>query len=289
MEILRYLQTHLSPFQLSVFRLAVWLVLLTAIFVPVERLWAVRRQKISRPALGTDLAYFFLNSMLPALILAYPLYYLGSAAHRFLPWHVHLTVAAMPVWLQLAAAFVVGQVGAYWGHRWSHEWPLLWRFHAVHHSSEEIDFLVNTRAHPLDMVFTRLCGYIPLFLLGLAQPPANADPLIPILIVLIGTFWGFFVHANVRWRFGPLEWLIATPAFHHWHHTQGAMTDRNYAATLPWLDRLFGTYYMPKQQWPERYGTDTPVSRNLLGQLVDPLLPEVKRPTVKGDDLATQD
>jgi len=276
METLHYLQTHLSPYRLNMLRLGIWLVLLAAIFVPSEWLWAVRRKKILRPALRTDLSYFFLNSMLPAFILAYPLYYLGLAAHRFLPWHVHLAVAAMPVWLQLAAAFVVSQVGAYWGHRWSHEWPLLWRFHAVHHSSEDIDFLVNTRAHPLDMVFTRLCGYIPLFLLGVAQPPANADPLIPTLIVLIGTFWGFFVHANLRWRFGPLEWLIATPVFHHWHHTRGAMTDRNYAATLPWLDRLFGTYYMPKNQWPERYGTDTPVSSNLAVQLVDPFFPPNK-------------
>jgi sterol desaturase/sphingolipid hydroxylase (fatty acid hydroxylase superfamily) len=242
----------------------------------VERLWAVRKQKVARKALGADLVYFFLNSLLPAIILAYPLYYLGTTVHRFLPYHVHLAVAAMPIWLQLVAAFVVGQVGAYWGHRWSHEVPLLWRFHAVHHSSEDIDFLVNTRAHPLDMVFTRLCGYIPLFLLGLAQPPANADPLIPILIVLIGTFWGFFVHANVRWRFGPIEWLVATPAFHHWHHTRGEMTDRNYAATLPWLDRLFGTYYLPKKQWPAAYGTDTPVSSNLAVQLVDPFFPPNK-------------
>jgi sterol desaturase/sphingolipid hydroxylase (fatty acid hydroxylase superfamily) len=276
MEILRYLQTHLSPFQLSVFRLVVWLVLLAAIFVPAERLLAVRRQKVMRKSLWTDLAYFFLNSLLPAIILGYPIYYLGLAAHKFLPYHVHLAVAAMPVWLQLVAGFLAVQLGAYWAHRWAHEIPLLWRFHAIHHSAEEIDWLVNMRAHPLDMVFVRLCGYVLLFLLGLAQPTGQANVLMPIVIALIGTFWGFFVHANVRWRFGPLEWLIATPAFHHWHHTHGEMTDRNYAATLPWLDRLFGTYYMPKGRWPERYGTDTPVSPNLLGQLVDPLLPPNK-------------
>ena len=133
--------------------------------------------------------------------------------------------------------------------------------------------MVNTRAHPIDMVFTRFCGYVLIFLLGLAQPAGQAGDLLPIAIAIFGAFWGFFIHANVRWRFGPLEWLIATPAFHHWHHTRSGMIDRNYAATLPWLDQLFGTYYMPKKQWPERYGTDTPVSPNLSAQLLDPFFP----------------
>jgi sterol desaturase/sphingolipid hydroxylase (fatty acid hydroxylase superfamily) len=276
MEILHYLQIHLSPFQLNVVRLAVWLVLLAAIFIPLERLAAVRRQRVARKALGIDIAYYFLNNLLPAIILAYPLYYLGWAVHRVLPYHVSLAVAALPVWLQLFAAFLAAQVGAYWAHRWSHEVPFLWRFHAVHHSAEEIYFLVNSKAHPLDMVFTRLCGFILIFLLGLAQTPTQAGDMLPIMIALIGAFWGFFVHANVRWRFGPLEWLIATPAFHHWHHTRTEMTDRNYAATLPWLDMLFGTYYMPKKRWPESYGTDTPVSMNFAVQLVDPFFPSNK-------------
>ncbi len=276
MEILRYLQTHLSPFQLNGVRLAIWLAILAVVFVPLERLFSLRRQKVARKGLPTDLAYYFLNNLLPGIALAYPVYYLGLAVNAVLPWHVHLWVAAMPVWAQLLGGFLAAQIGAYWGHRWTHEWPFLWRFHAVHHSAEEIDFLVNSRAHPLDMMFTRFCGYILIFLLGLANPPTQAGDLLPLAIVFAGTFWGFFVHANVRWRFGPLEWLVATPAFHHWHHTLGEMADRNYAATLPWLDRLFGTYYMPKKRWPEAYGTDTPVSTNLAVQLVDPFFPPSK-------------
>ncbi len=67
----------------------------------------------------------------------------------------------------------------------------------------------------------------------------------PALIVLVVTMWGFFIHANVRWRLGPLEWLISTPAFHHWHHTLAEPRDRNYASMLPWMDWIFGTYYLP--------------------------------------------
>src|SRR3546814_18159266 len=64
----------------------------------------------------------------------------------------------------------------------------------------------------------------------------------PVYITLIGTVWAFFVHANVRWRFGPLEQLVSTPHFHNWHHTNDEHRDRNYEALVPWVDRLYGTY-----------------------------------------------
>jgi sterol desaturase/sphingolipid hydroxylase (fatty acid hydroxylase superfamily) len=41
---------------------------------------------------------------------------------------------------------------------------------------------------------------------------------------------------------------------------------------LPWIDKLFGTFHLPKQ-WPDKYGIDTPIAHNLSGQLLDPLLP----------------
>ena len=30
--------------------------------------------------------------------------------------------------------------------------------------------------------------------------------------------------------------------------------DVNFAIHFPWLDKLFGTYYMPPKQWPSGYG-----------------------------------
>ena len=97
--------------------------------------------------------------------------------------------------------------------------------------------------------------------------------LVPILYALVGTVWSFFIHANVRWRFGWLEWLVSTPAFHHWHHTRDGpeYINKNYAAIFPWVDKLFGTFYLPKKQWPVKYGIDAPMAPGLAGQLLQPL------------------
>lgn len=119
-------------------------------------------------------------------------------------------------------------------------------------------------------MFIRLCGLIPIYLLGLGAPQSVQGTLVATLVMLLVTVWGFFIHANVRWRLGPLEWLISTPAFHHWHHTRAAPRDHNYASMLPWMDRLFGTHYLPRAQWPTDYGVDTPLPRSLVGQLIHP-------------------
>jgi len=271
---------------LSVFRLCVWLVLLTVIFAPLERLFALHPQKIFRKAILTDVAYYFLSSLVPGFLLGFPLALVAWLVHHAIPEAFTSAVAAGPAWLRIVGALVVGDIGFYWGHRFTHEIPFLWRFHAIHHSAEHVDFLVNTRAHPVDMVFTRLCGLVPLYVLGLASPLPGSASLIPIIVLLLGTVWGFFIHANLRWRFGPLEWLIATPGFHHWHHSNDgpAYVNKNYAALLPFVDRLFGTLYLPKDQQPARYGIDEPLPTNFVGQLVQPFLISKVRTALQSAD-----
>jgi len=248
------------------------LLLVMAIFVPLERLFAARRQKFLRRAFFTDLGYYFIGSLVPKLLLIVPLSLLAWGAHRAVPGGLYAFTARMPMGMRLAAALVVGEFGYYWGHRWMHEIPVLWRFHAIHHSAEEMDWLINTRAHPVDVFFGRFCGLVPIYLLGLAQPLGNTLDSVPLLFALIGSLWGFFVHANVNWRFGPLEWLVTTPAFHHWHHTNDspALIDKNYAAMLPCIDRLFGTHYLPRHL-PEKYGISGDMPTQLSSQILKPL------------------
>ncbi len=176
--------------------------------------------------------------------------------HHFIPSGLYAWEAQIPLRVRFVLAIVVGEFGTYWGHRWSHEIPLLWRFHAIHHNAQEMDWLVNTRAHPLDMFFGRFSGLLPIYVLGLAQPTATTVDLVPVIYTLVGTVWSFFIHANISWRFGVLEKLVATPAFHHWHHTNDGAEyiNKNYATIFPWVDILFGTLYLPKRRWPKKYG-----------------------------------
>jgi len=271
MEILTKVEHHLLPFVTDFFRLTVWLALLMIVFVPLERIFGLHKQKVFRTGFLSDLTYYFLNSLLPKMLLILPMAAIGWGLHFLVPDAVQEHVEAMPLAMRFAASLVVGEFGFYWGHRWCHEIPFLWRFHAIHHSAEEMDWLVNTRAHPLDMVFTRLCGFIPLYVVGLAQPTTETLDVVPLLVVLTGTLWGFFIHSNLNWRFGPLEWLIATPAFHHWHHTYAEPLNKNYSSMLPWVDRIFRTYHMPKAQWPERYGIEAEIAPDLASQLLDPI------------------
>jgi sterol desaturase/sphingolipid hydroxylase (fatty acid hydroxylase superfamily) len=145
----------------------------------------------------------------------------------------------------------------------------------VHHSPAQLDWLVNTRAHPVDWLFVRLCGLLPLSLLGLAQPGQAGLDWVPLLVTLFGSAWGYFIHANLRWRAGWLEQVLATPAFHHWHHEDlgiGGRGHGNFAAFMPVLDRLFGTLHLPAHDWPQRYGTDEPPLPSWLDQILGPFM-----------------
>ncbi len=253
----------------DILRLSIWLILLGFVFLPIERFFALSRHTILRKEIGNDLGYFYLNGLLMSTLLGVPLAILAWAANRIVPESFLQIVAALPMWASLPISLVIAEIGFYWSHRWTHQIPLLWRFHAIHHSAPRVDYMVNTRMHPVDMVFERLVGLAPLYVLGLAHPTPSGS-LVPVIVTLAGTFWGFFIHANVRWRLGPLEWLVSTPAFHHWHHTRFDHIDRNYAPLFPWMDRIFGTLYLPRDKWPDEYGIQGEMDTTFSGQLVQP-------------------
>jgi sterol desaturase/sphingolipid hydroxylase (fatty acid hydroxylase superfamily) len=263
---------HVTALILQVVRLCLWLAIMLAVFAPLEHFFAVRQAKLFHKGWATNLGWYFLNSLVPIFLLGPPSALIAWGIHAVLPTAVTGAAAALPLWARMIGAMVVGELGFYWGHRWSHEIPLLWRFHAIHHSAEELNFLVNTRAHPVDMVFTRLCGLVLLYATGLASPVGPHPALIPALVLFIGSMWSFFIHANLRWRLGPLEEVISSPAFHHWHHTRDDHRDHNYASMLPFMDRVFGTFYLPRE-WPSAYGIDRPMPESVTAQLLEPFAP----------------
>lgn len=274
-ETLHAWQAGLPPLVFDFLKFFNGLVLLAVIFVPLERLFSLRPKAALRPGWRNDVAYYFLSSVLPNRLIVLPVAALLWALQSVAPQGLLPGLGQLPGWARFAAAMVFAEIGFYWGHRWLHASPRLWRFHAVHHSATELDWLVNTRAHPVDLVFVRLCGLLPLYVLGLAQSARGEVDWVALLVTLVGSLWGYVIHANLRWRFGWLEHVVATPAFHHWHHDHlgaGGRQHGNYAAFLPVLDRLFGTWRLPAEAWPRRYGTDEPVRPGLVDQIMAPFM-----------------
>ncbi len=274
-ETLHHIQTALPGWAIEAVKFANGLVLLTVLFVPLERLFPLQRQAALRQGWRTDVAYYFLTSLLPGKIIVLPVLALLWLMHAIAPQGILTGVSDLPGWARFALGMLVAEFGFYWGHRAMHASAMLWRFHAVHHSARELDWLVNTRAHPVDLVVVRLCGYLPLYLLGLAAPAGNTLDWVPLLVTLVGSTWGYVLHANLQWPLASLERVIATPAFHHWHHEHlGAdgTQHSNYAATLPLMDMLFGTFRASNAKWPERYGTDEPVPSALIDQVMAPFM-----------------
>jgi sterol desaturase/sphingolipid hydroxylase (fatty acid hydroxylase superfamily) len=169
-------------------------------------------------------------------------------------------LSRLPLLAQAVLMIILADFVGYWVHRAFHQnW--LWRFHAIHHSSVDVDWLSAVRLHPLNDAVMRVAAAVPLLALGFA--PLALMTIAPILGVL-----ALVVHANVDWDWGPLRTVIASPRFHRWHHTdESEARDKNFAGLFPLWDILFGTYYMPRDRVPTVFGTTTPVPAGLLGQL----------------------
>ncbi|MFM7736787.1 MAG: sterol desaturase family protein [Alphaproteobacteria bacterium] len=244
-------------------------------FAMLERLWPAVARHRSLAASRCDLAWWFFTPLVTkaltrlAIVIAVVAVVLASGRS---PDRASLgamlapreSIARLPFILQLAGFLLVSDLAAYAMHRLFHHRPL-WRFHAVHHSSTEVDWLSAVRIHPVNDALMRLAQAVPILSLGF--DPALLAGWVPVL-----AFQSILVHANVPWDFGPLRWVIASPAFHRQHH---ALDDdgvgRNFAALFPFIDLAFGTFQLPAGE-PERFGAPgADVPDDFAGQLAWPL------------------
>lgn len=260
----------IMPILATAASLTLWLVLLTTIFVPLEWLFAVNRQPVLRKGLAADIGFYFMSGFIPTFVLAFPLAAIAATAQQILPPAYYIWVIGLPIWLQIATALIIGEFGFYWGHRIMHQVPWLWRFHAIHHDPARMDWLINTRAHPIDIIFTRMCGLTLVAIAGFGTPGSGSGSLIPVIVLLTGTFWAFFIHSNLKVNLGPLEHILSSPRFHHWHHSRDDHPNHNFASVLPIYDRLFGTHYLPARQWPPSYGIAVPPPEELADDVAAP-------------------
>jgi len=238
----------------SLIGLAAAFAILSVVFRLIEKRWAWRR---------VDVIWWFVT----------PFFSRAAALCATLAAGVALAVTRRPVgatWFraqplaaQMIEVLLITDLAGYWMHRAFHRGPL-WRIHAVHHSAESLDWLAATRVHPLNEIVTRVAQLVPLIVAGF--DPRVVGAAVPLL-----TLHAIFIHADVTWDFGPLRWLLSSPRFHRWHHTSEAEgLDRNFAGLFPWIDLLFGTFYMPRGRAPEVFGVREGMPRGFTRQLLYP-------------------
>ena len=219
-----------------------FLLLTAGLFAPLEAWFPARAAASTNKALVTALGLFLLNLVLMELLGAPVLDLLEET----------LASDEAPSGLKVALVFVLADIAGYWAHRLMHRVPVLWRFHAVHHAPTHLAWFEAWRQHPIDFVLHGLAVGVPGALLGASLSDIAS-------VVLLRKAFTSFLHANVRWRFGLFEWVLATPAFHQVHHSADPHDhDHNFAGTFPLTDLVFGTHRAPA--FPPVLGLEQPDS-----------------------------
>jgi sterol desaturase/sphingolipid hydroxylase (fatty acid hydroxylase superfamily) len=205
--------------------------------------------------LVTDLCYWFVIPLIARylrigmLVVGAALLFGITSAEGLIAFYDdgHGPLAQLPLAVQAAIFLVGSDVMNYWIHRAFHR-PAMWRYHALHHASEDLDWLSAARFHPINIFLGSVASDVVLLVAGIS----------PNVLVFLGPFTvahSAFVHANLNWTLGPLRYVLAGPVFHRWHHTSvDRGGEKNFASTFPILDVLFGTFYMPADRRPDAYG-----------------------------------
>jgi sterol desaturase/sphingolipid hydroxylase (fatty acid hydroxylase superfamily) len=222
----------------------VWLLGLSLLFVILERIAPRRRFWLGRPLFVSDVFYLVFNSEILGVLLGV----LSINMLQYVPRASWGLVSSWRLWAQLPVLLLVMDFTQWLIHNSLHRIPWLWKFHKVHHSIEDLDWIGNWRFHWFEGVFYRAILYVPAALFGFSGAAM-------FWYGVFATLVAHFAHANLRLHIGPLKYVLNSPEMHVWHHTHpdSGPFNRNFGLTLSVWDWLFGTAYCPGYD-PARLG-----------------------------------
>lgn len=242
------------------------LLLMAVIFVPIEMVFPRNKQQSKfHEEWRTDLLYFVISH----LFIQFFGVITQKPAKIFFGWiglaDLQHWVQQLPYVIELFFAFLVTDLFQYAAHRFFHSHTYLWRFHSVHHSTKNMDWLAGSRTHFVDIFVTRSMTFVPLYIFGFSEITFNT-------YIIFMAIHAVLIHANTRINFGFLKYIFATPQYHHWHHCEDPrFYGKNFATIFPFIDMLFGTYYLPGNTWPEGTGLrEAHFPKGYVNQLVYP-------------------
>jgi sterol desaturase/sphingolipid hydroxylase (fatty acid hydroxylase superfamily) len=214
----------------------------------VERLWpAVPRGPLARAHL-VDAGYLGLYALVGPFITL-----LNTGFAVIVSHHAHfLMLRRLPLVPQVVAValILVGIDAMNWAaHAANHRSATLWRFHALHHSQEDMSVFTTFRTHPLSHV-SYLVALLPALVL-------EASGTVPAVGLIVYACLVTLPHANLRWTFGPLGRVLVSPAYHRLHHASSPVEGRravNFGFVLVCWDRLAGCAVYPFGRQPVATG-----------------------------------
>ena len=206
-------------------------------FLVIERVWPAQERPLVARGHRHDLIFAALHAtilvpFMTALTLA-----TVALVHRAAPWMVLPRTDAVPRWLVIAVIVVAMDACNWLVHLANHRVRMLWRFHELHHSQEDMSVLTVFRTHPLIHV-SYLVALLPVIVL-LANGVMTTT-----ILVLYGAMVAL-AHSNTRLGFGPLGRVFVSPNFHRIHHRLDGRQDVNLGFVLSVWDQLAGRAVFP--------------------------------------------
>ncbi len=260
-----------------------WLLLISAVMFTLERLFPWRKnQEILRDGFVQDLFWMVFNTqyvswMLAIVTVGLVSWFNSAFVHFGFPTPESLgLIAQSPAWVQFAVFFLIKDFLEWGVHRALHTVPWLWRLHQLHHSSEQLDWAAAFRSHWGEIIIYNTIIYLPLVVLGVADHVIFSILVASVVVQELS-------HANLKWDWGALRYIINSPRFHAWHHDVElhGKGGQNFGVNLVIWDWLFGTAYWPKlEEAPVRYGLDAADNypKGIWRRLWNPFMRRAARP-----------
>lgn len=240
------------------------------LFLPLERMFPHKGdQTVLRYAWREDFFYFAVSSLLVQVLNYLTLTPTNVVNNTFDLGQIRHYIFELPLFVQVFLIMMATDFIQYWVHYAFHKVPFLWRFHSIHHSVENMDWVAGARMHFFEIAILRGLTALPMLTLGFNPTAIEA-------YLIFVYFYSAFIHANIGWKFGALERFLVTPRFHHWHHgSDREAIDINFASHFPVFDWLFGTFHLPEKRWPTDYGVvGEDIPKGYVRQFFHPFRPK---------------
>lgn len=239
------------------------LMILIEILNPLRKAWKTTKSNFWR----RDLPFIIIGS-----VGIKSANYIIALAERTLDFIQISALAQLPFLLGVVLAILITDFITYWIHRACHEgkgWlgEFLWGIHMPHHMPKQVNLIMQTNAHPINLFIARTTFFLPLFFLGFS-------PEVIFTATIITSLQGFVSHFNVDIRAGWLNYVLIGTELHRYHHSAKSNEAKNFGIVTSIWDQLFGTFYYKPGEIPESLGIDDtnlyPKETNIIGLLIYP-------------------